>query len=148
MPAAATPSGASGRKRGLLPLPRTRNCASESNTSSSFKPNTSAERSPCRSIKPTMAKSRAVRKLDQKRATSSTDSGTRLRLGTLSQPTYRHARPAQAQRPSVQKSMMEAAGHLAGGVGELVAQGAIGDGDAPCQVARGYHHAFLHRRPL
>src|SRR5204862_1692462 len=45
--------------------------------------NTSAERSPCRSIKPTMAKSREERKLDQKRATSSTESGTMLRLGTF-----------------------------------------------------------------
>src|SRR5438552_2529436 len=76
-------SGASGRKRSLLPLPRTRSCASSSNTSSRFKAITSAERSPCRSIKPTMAKSREVRKLDQKRATSFTESGTMLCLGTL-----------------------------------------------------------------
>ena len=33
-------SGASGRKRSLLPLPRTRTCASESNASSRFKANT------------------------------------------------------------------------------------------------------------
>jgi hypothetical protein len=76
-------SGASGRKRSLLPLPRTRTCASESNASSRFKANTSADRNPCKSIKPTMAKSRAVRKLDQKRATSSTDSGTMLRLASF-----------------------------------------------------------------
>ncbi len=41
------------------------------------------DRSPCRSIKPTMAKSRVVRKLNQKRATSSTESGTRWRLGAF-----------------------------------------------------------------
>ena len=76
-------SGASGRKRNLLPLPGTRSCASESNASSRFKANTSAERSPCRSIKPTMANSREVRKLDQKRETSFTESGTMLRLGTF-----------------------------------------------------------------
>ena len=35
------------------------------------------------SIKPTMAKSRAVRKLDQKRATSSTERGTMVSLGSL-----------------------------------------------------------------
>src|SRR5215831_5147761 len=76
-------SGASGRKRSLLPLPRTRSWASESKTSSGFKANTSAERSPWRIIKPTMARSRAVRKLDQKRATSSIDSGTIWRLADL-----------------------------------------------------------------
>ena len=66
-------SGASGRKRILFPLPRTRICASGSNRSSQFKANTSPARSPCKSIKPTMARSREVRKLDQNRATSSTD---------------------------------------------------------------------------
>ena len=44
---------------------------------------TSFERSPCRSIRATMAKSREVRKLDQKRATSSTDRGITMRLGSL-----------------------------------------------------------------
>jgi hypothetical protein len=39
-------------------------CASESKTCSGFKAGTSAERSPCKSIKPTMAKSRAVWKLE------------------------------------------------------------------------------------
>ena len=41
------------------------------------------DRSPCSSISPTMARSREVRKLDQNRATSSTDSGTMVRLGVL-----------------------------------------------------------------
>ena len=76
-------SGASGEKRSLLPLPRTRSWLSESKMSSRFKASTSADRSPCRSINPTMAKSRAVRKLAQKRATSSTDSGTMQRLGSF-----------------------------------------------------------------
>jgi len=37
----------------------------------------------CNSISPTMAKSREVRKLDQKRATSSTDRGMTMRLGSF-----------------------------------------------------------------
>ena len=44
---------------------------------------TSHDRKPCSNIRPTMAKSREVRKLDQKRATSSTDSGTIKRLGVF-----------------------------------------------------------------
>ncbi len=75
-------SGARGSKRNLFPLPRTRSCPSESSTSSRFKAITSAERSPCISIRPTMARSRAFRKLDQKRATSSTERGTTLSLGS------------------------------------------------------------------
>ena len=66
-------SGARGRKRILLPLPRTRICAFGSSTSSRLSAMTSLERRPCNSIRPTMAKSREVRKLDQKRATSSTE---------------------------------------------------------------------------
>jgi len=49
----------------LLPLPGTRSCASDSNTSSRFNAMTSAERRPCRSISPTIARSRALRKLRQ-----------------------------------------------------------------------------------
>jgi hypothetical protein len=40
-----------------------------------------------------------------------------------------HSRPAQAHRPALQKGLMKAASDLAGSVGELVAQGSIGDGD-------------------
>jgi len=74
--------GARGSKRSLFPLPRTRSCTSENSTSSRFKAITSAERSSCISIRPTMARSRAFRKLDQKRATSSTERGTTLSLGS------------------------------------------------------------------
>ena len=69
--------------RVLLPLPRTRICASESSKSSRFRSSTSRDRSPCSSISPTMARSREVRKLDQNRATSSTDNGTMVRLGVF-----------------------------------------------------------------
>jgi hypothetical protein len=64
----------------LLPLPSTRIFDSEGKTSSQFNAMTSFKRSPCRFMRPTMAKSREVRKLDQKRATSSTDRGITMRL--------------------------------------------------------------------
>jgi hypothetical protein len=51
--------------------------------SSRFRSRTSWERSPCNSINPTIAKSREVRKLDQNRATSSTDNGDMVRLGVF-----------------------------------------------------------------
>ena len=47
-----------------------------------------------------------------------------------SQPAHRHPRPAKAHRPSPQESLMKTVSDLAGSVGELVAEGAIGDGDA------------------
>src|ERR1017187_8717832 len=76
-------SGASGKQRGLPPLPRTRICVSDSSRSSRFSASTSHERRPSKSIRPTMAKSREVRKLAQKCATSSTDNGTMTRCGVF-----------------------------------------------------------------
>ena len=67
----------------FLPLPWTRICESGIWTSSRLSAKTSHDRKPCSNIRPTMAKSREVRKLDQKRATSSTDSGTMTRLGVF-----------------------------------------------------------------
>ena len=46
------------------------------------------------------------------------------------QPAQRRAWSAQAHRPAPQKGLMKAGSDLAGSVGKLVAQGAIGDGDA------------------
>ena len=86
-------SEANGRQRVLLPLPRTRICDADSKTSSQFKAMTSLERSLCRSIRPTMAKSREVRKVDQKRATSSTERGRMITFGFLyEQSTQRRTR--------------------------------------------------------
>src|ERR1019366_6024307 len=67
----------------LLPLPRTRICDSQIWTSSRLRAKTSHDRKPCSNIRPTMARSRDGRKLDQKRATASTDNGTTTRLGVL-----------------------------------------------------------------
>jgi len=77
-------SGGKGNTRTLCPLPRTRNCDSASSRSASFRPSTSRERNPFNSISATIARSRAVRKLDQKRATCSTPKGTITRCGTFS----------------------------------------------------------------
>src|SRR5215831_7123042 len=78
--------------RGLLPLPGTRSCASGKSRSSRFRSLTSCDRRPSKSIKPTMAKSREVWKLDQNRATSSTDNGTMVRLGSLTRSRLRRLR--------------------------------------------------------
>ena len=78
-----------------------------------------------------MAKSREVRKLDQKRATSSIDSGYDAPFGRLhSWPADRQARPSEAHRPAAQIGLVKARSDLAGGIGELVADSAIGNGDA------------------
>ena len=78
-----------------------------------------------------MARSREVRKLDQKRATSSTDSGTMMRLGVFHpQPAQRRTWPAEAQRRAPPIGWLKAGSNLAGSVGKLDAQGAIRDGDA------------------
>jgi hypothetical protein len=73
----APPAPHEGKKRSLLPLPYTRSWPSRARS----KAMTSTERSPCLSIRPTTARSRAGWKLDQKRAASSTESGMMLRLG-------------------------------------------------------------------
>ena len=78
-----------------------------------------------------MARSREVRKLDQNRATSSTDKGTMFRLGTLdAQPAHRKARSADAHRPRGAGTSDESPGDLTGSVGKRIAQGAIDDGNA------------------
>ena len=88
-PAAGSGSCCLCRARGSAP--------SESSRSSRFRSSTSCERSPCSSIRPTMAKSREVRKLDQNRATSSTDNGTMVRLGVFTRNRLkRESRPAEA----------------------------------------------------
>ena len=82
------------------------------------------------SIKPTMAKSRALRKLDQKRATSSTERGTMVSLGSLTRSLLSSNRGAQAQWPAVQVTLLEAMRGLTGSIGELVADSAIGTSHA------------------
>src|SRR4029077_13793283 len=78
-------SGGSGTKRFLFPLPWTRIWPSASCKSSSCRARTSQERKPSRSISPTSARSRKVRKLCQNLATSSAESGTMIRRSCLRQ---------------------------------------------------------------
>jgi len=71
-----------------------------------------------------MAKSRAVRKLDQKRATSFTESGTDIAFGDLhAQPAHRYVPPAKPMALSLQEGVMKAAGDLAGSIGKTHADG-------------------------
>ena len=77
-------SGGNGIIRTFPPLPRTRICASLSSRSSNSSANTSHDRNPLSSSKPTIARSRAVRKLRQNRCTCSTLNGSMTRGGTFS----------------------------------------------------------------
>src|ERR1035437_8091326 len=123
-------SGARGRKRGLLPLPGTRICASGNRRSSLFRSLTSCDRSPCNSIKPTMAKSREVRKLDQNRhlVYGQWHDGP---LGLPhSQATHRGKRSAEAHGRAPPVAYLKPWSNLPGSAREGAAQGAIRDGDA------------------
>src|ERR1039457_7065677 len=76
-------SPGSGKVRCFLPLPRTCSCASANFKSSSWRVRISHERRPSSNIRPTTARSRKVRKLAQKFATCSADSGWITRCGCL-----------------------------------------------------------------
>src|ERR1700674_5653062 len=85
-----------------------------------------------------MARSRVVRKLDQKRATSLTESGTMLSFGTFTRSRLRATRGrTKAHRPTPQESLLETTSDLTGTLRELVAEGAIGNGDAVIDGASG-----------
>src|SRR6202165_377423 len=92
---------------------------------------TSWERSPCNSIRPTMARSREVRKRDQKRATSSTDRGHEDAFGFLhAQAAQRRTRPAVAQWRTPPIEMVKPGSKGAGRIRKLVAQRALYDAHA------------------
>ena len=78
-----------------------------------------------------MAKSREVRKLAQNRATSSTDNGTMVRLGSL-HPQAAHCGEwsAKAHGRTAPVAYLKLWSNLPGSVREGGAQGAIGDGHA------------------
>jgi len=78
-----------------------------------------------------MARSLEVRKLDQNRATSSTDSGTMVRFGgPYPQPAQGQPRPADAHWCTLPISLLEPRSNLPRGVREYDAQGAIHNGHA------------------
>ena len=108
--------GGQGEQAQLVAFPRTRSWPSENSTSTRFKAMISTERSPCRSMRPTIARSRAERKLDQNRATSSTERGTILRRGSRT----RNLLMATRARPSpmgLPEGLLESVGDLAGASG-------------------------------
>ena len=89
--------GSQGQEAGLVSLAADADLRLRERTSSRLRASTSRERRPCSSISPTMARSREVRKLDQNRATSSTESGTMVRLASFTRTRLRAAnRSAEA----------------------------------------------------
>jgi len=94
-----------------------------------------------------MAKSREVRKLDQKRATSSTESGTMLRLGTFTRSRLIATRGRQGPSAFRRKKLDESRGDLAGSIGKLVADGALGDGHAVINGGRGRPRLLAGLKP-
>ena len=124
-------SGASGRKRSLLPLPRTRSCAFGKQHVVRIQSQHFGRPQPLQE-----------HQTDDGQVAGGAETGPEARhlihrqrhdaaFGLLhAQPAHRQPRSAEAHRPAPQEGLMKAAGDLAGSIGKLVTQGAIGDGDA------------------